>query len=148
MAKSNKSRGYYIDGPMHDSKAFHSLRGSTYLVLSGFLSKRHFEKQGKKKYCINCDNLTFTYKEAKNRYGISCPSFSNAINQLLAKGFIVIIHAGGSCDKDKTIYGMSNKYLIWEPGDIFEVKLKVVIQKGFLNNPKTIDKSILTRGEK
>lgn len=50
-------------------------------------------------------------------YGISQKRVARAIDELLAKGFIEIINPGGLYDKDKAIYGLTDDYRKWRPGD-------------------------------
>jgi len=90
-------------------------------VLCLLLGKRQF---GKRKDRNNQaiiertdgNRLTLTYKELEAR-GISQERATRSIDELLAKGFIEIIHPGGLYDKDKAIYGLSDDYQKWRVGD-------------------------------
>jgi len=66
-----------------------------------------------------------------NKFGITQPRLTRAIEQLLAKGFITIIHPGGGHRHDKAIYGLSDKYLTWKPGMVIEKREKESVQRGF-----------------
>ena len=49
---------------------------------------------------------------------------------MLAKGFITIKHQGGAYKHDKSLYGLSDNYLLWEKGHIFK-KRKKSLKKGY-----------------
>jgi hypothetical protein len=136
MAKKKKlPPGTWIERDMFESKAYLSLKGFAPQLLTLILSKRWFETVGRKgkekRICINRDSITFTYIEAKTKYGITKSRLSRAIGELLAKGFITIVHRGGGYKQDKTIYGLSDKFLIWQPGTVFETRKKEKVQRGF-----------------
>lgn len=141
MAKPKLPPGTWFEREMFESKAFIALRGFAPQLLVLFLAKRHFEnhalKKGKiKRVCVNCDSIYFTYIEAKQKYGVTKARFTRAIDELLAKGFIAIVHRGGAYQKDKTIYGLSDKWLNWQPKMVFEVRQKESVKRGFCD-PKT-----------
>jgi hypothetical protein len=80
------------------SEAFRSLKKITTDVLIRFLQKRHYSKSGKgknAKVTYDNDGLIFTYTEA-DCFKISRASFRRAIQELYEKGFISIMHQGGS----------------------------------------------------
>ena len=68
------------------------------------------------------ESIVFTYIEAQKKYGVSIPRLKRAIDDLLAKGFITIIHQGGAYKRDKTIYGLSDKWRLWTPGIKLETR--------------------------
>jgi hypothetical protein len=141
MAKKYKvSPGTWIERETFESKAFLSLRGFAPQLLILMLSKRQFTKykmkSGKeKRICTNCDSLNFTYTEAqkygKNKYKITIPRLKRAFNDLLEKGFIRIIHQGGAYKQDKSIYGLSDEWVFWQPGANFNNKRNSDIKRGF-----------------
>jgi hypothetical protein len=88
------------------------------------------DKKGKKKTTWIDDNLTMTYLELEKTYGVTRPRIVRAIDELLAKGFIEIRHHGGICQKDKSIYAMSDNYLIWTPGVVFS-KREYDLKRGY-----------------
>ena len=109
MAKKTKAApGTWIEREMFESKAFVALKGFAPQLLILFLAKRKIETRGKqgkqKRVCVNHDSLHFTYIEAKEKFGVSKPRFTRAIEDLLEKGFITIVHQGGGYQQDKTIY--------------------------------------------
>ena len=140
MGKPKLPAGTWVKRDLFKSKAFWSLKGIAPQVLILLLGKRHLKKikHGKREewICTNCDDLNFTYIEAEKEYGISKSRFSRAIGELLAKGFISIAHRGGAYKQDKSIYALSDKWMLWQPGTIFETREKVKVQRGFCR-PKT-----------
>ena len=120
---------------MFESKAFLSLSGFAPQLLVLFLSKRQFQKVGpkgkEKNMCINCDSLRFTGIEAKKKYGITKSRFIRAIDELLAKGFITVVHKGGGYKQDQSIYALTETWRLWQPGTVFETRNKENIQRGF-----------------
>ena len=127
--------GTWIERDIFLSPSYLRLKGTAPQVLVIFYGKRKFikvksKKNNKKSICTNCDHITFTYKEAES-LGLSKPQFTRAIDELLAKGFISIVHQGGSYKKDKTVYKISEKWRIWKPGNVFETRNKDSIKRGY-----------------
>jgi hypothetical protein len=129
-------QGTYIEKRMFESRAFLALQGSALQVLVLFLGKRIFERVGKKpskkRVCVNCDSITFTYIEAHKKYGFTKQRFLRAIDDLLAKGFIEVKHQGGGYKQDKSIYALSVKWTFWNSGTVFEQRKRDPVQRGFL----------------
>ncbi len=127
--------GTYVEKELFESKAYLSLKGFAPQLLILLLGKRSFckIKRGKKrKYeCVNNGNITFTYKEAQQKYGLTIPRFTRAIDELLSKGFIKIVHQGGGIDGDQTIYALSNDYLLWSEGKVIRSREPEQIARGF-----------------
>lgn len=141
MAKYKKlAPGTWIEREMFESGAYLALTGFAPQLLTLTLAKRQFEnhsRKGKqKRICINCDKLNITYTEFKNRYGISQPRMTRAIDQLLAKGFLSIVYPGGTFRQDKAVYALSTNWIIWKPGMVFETREKENIERGFCNPKK------------
>jgi hypothetical protein len=59
---------------------------------------------------VNANEIEFTYLEASKKFGITNSRFTRAIDDLIAKGFIEIVHHGGCYQKDKTRYGLSERW--------------------------------------
>jgi hypothetical protein len=135
MSKKYKAGGTFIERELFESKAYLSLKGFAPQLLTLILGKRQFKVEGRKgkqkRVCINCDSLNITYTEFKNEYGISQPKMTRAIDQLLEKGFISIMHPGGAFRKDKAVYSLSTNWIIWQTGTIFESRKKETIKRGF-----------------
>jgi len=83
---------------------------SVYLI---FRCKCQYSKmQGKKKRWVHTNNgeIVFTYKEALEKYGITRPRFTRAIDELLAKGFIDIKSSCAGIYKATTLYGIADRW--------------------------------------
>ena len=89
------------------------------------------QKGKDKTVVVNKDSISFSYIEAKKKYVISQPRFTRGIDELLAKGFITRKHNGGGRKQDKAIYGLSDKYMLWNPGTVFEEREKDLTERGF-----------------
>lgn len=135
MAKDkNLPGGTFIYREMLQSKAFLSLKGFAPQLLLLFLDARKREmvktrKGVKFKKWID-DNLTMPYARLEKTYSITRPRIVRAIDELLAKGFLEVRHAGGTFKKDKSIYALSDNYLIWRPGTVFS-RRKYDIVRGY-----------------
>ena len=79
----------------------------------------------------NCDKLNITYTEFKNKYGITQPRMTRALDQLLEKGFLSIVYPGGTYRQDKAIYSLSTNWMIWQTGIIFEGRERESVARGF-----------------
>lgn len=132
------AKGAFVDALLLESKAYLSLVGIAPQVLMLIMLKRQFEKvhagkPGKvgNRTCVNSNSLSLTYIEAKKKYGITQPRFTRAIDELLAKGFLTKNHPGGGYQKDKALYALSDKYLMWQKGLAIEERKKDPLQRGF-----------------
>ena len=132
LSKNGYGKYTSIETDMVISKAFQSLNGSCKNLLILFLIKRklRFEK-AKIPICVNPDEICMTYKE------LEAPPFEyhpeqirRSLKTLLVRGFIEIIYQGGGYKKDKSIYGISDKWRIWEPGKDFSPK-KRDVKRGY-----------------
>ena len=131
------AKGTYIEADILESQAYLSLSGIAPQVLSLFLLKRQFEKVGgkkngkPKKVCVNQNSLSLTYIEAKEKFGITQPRLTRAIDDLLAKGFLACIHQGGAYQQDKSIFGLSENWRLWRPGMVIDTRKKEAVNRGF-----------------
>lgn len=115
MGKSSKGKNIWFERELLESKAYLALKTATaYKVLALFWIKRQFMKlgrSGKKEWnIINNGEIEFTYKEAKNKLGISEATFKNAIDELREKGFINIAFTGMGVHKVKNLYEICNRW--------------------------------------
>ena len=130
-------KGTFVERDLFESPAFIALGGVAPQMLIYLLGERIFKKPHKKsqtRTCVNEDNLTFSYTELK-KLGITQPRGTRGFDELLAKGFITIKHHGGGYQKDQNIYALSNKWLLWHKGMVFE-KRPQVMKRGFQNARK------------
>ena len=139
MAKK-QAKGVYLTSEIIESQSFHNLSGTAKEILLLFLLKRSFPTikiKGKpQRICTNWNKINFCYSEAKKR-GFSQKRFTRAIDDLLAKGFISIVHPGGGFEKDKAVYMLltepesTNRWRIWCKGTVFESRTKESVTRGF-----------------
>jgi hypothetical protein len=134
MGKGKAAPGTWVERDMFESSAFLSLKGFAPQLLIFFLSKRRIEMVGpkgkQKRTCVNCDNLCVTYVELE-KLGVSRPRITKGLDDLLAKGFLNQIHAGGAYRKDKSIYALSDKWRLWTPGAVFGKRVRDVVRRGY-----------------
>ena len=147
--KSKKGKfksGTWVEREMFMSRAYLSLSGFAPQLLILFLGKRDFNSQ---RECKNKGNITMTYAELENIFnrgkrsqfggkekdGITRPRIIRAIDELLAKGFIQIVHQGGAYKQDKSIFALSEDWRIWHPGVVFSERKKDTRTRGY-RNPK------------
>ena len=146
MGKQNKKGklkpGTWVKREMCMSRAYLSLTGFAPQLLSLFLLKRDFTDNYE---CKNCHKLTMTYAELENIFnhekqndfgnkkiaGISRPRIIRAIDELLAKGFIEIVHQGGAFQQDKSIYALIDDWRIWHKGAVFGKRPRDIRTRGF-----------------
>jgi len=137
MGKGYINPNFWVERRLAGSKAFLSLTATAVKVLMIFLTKRQCEqvgRRGKKQWTIkNNGEITFTYKEAKRKYGISESAFRRAIDELISKGFIDIAQTGMGVHKVTTWYSTSDRWRLYGTPDYEEPKPrpKRPINRGF-----------------
>lgn len=96
------------------SKAWLELGGVATQIYLLFLIRRKVEKIGKKgherTFFPNSQELEFSYKEAKAKFDITQPRFIRAIDSLIENGFLDIVKPGGALFREKTLYGLSERW--------------------------------------
>jgi hypothetical protein len=130
--KVGKGKGTFVLSDVYESGAFWALKGAAPQMLIYLFGKREFRrvnKTDKHPKCVNDHELFLSYIELQ-KLGITQPRATRGFDDLLAKGFIEIIHAGGGCQRDQSIYSLSNRWLFWKRGTIFS-KRPGVIKRGF-----------------
>jgi DNA-binding MarR family transcriptional regulator len=143
-----KSGGIYIERELFKSKAFFSLGKNSIRLLLALLDNRKLAPQKKGKpgkgdsKFSNLNSLTATYKQLHNEYDMPSAVITRAIDDLLAKGFVEIVHHGGTYKKDKTIFKLINKYLFWNKSTVFATR-KYDIKRGFQGQMKGFENIIL-----
>jgi hypothetical protein len=140
MLKTKLPGKIWIDRGMFESKAYLSLTGFAPQLLIMVLGKRRFEKQGRKGkekwVLLNGDQINITYTEFKREHGVTQPKLTRAIDQLLAKGFLSIVHSGGTYRHDKAVYALSDNWIIWKQGMAIQKREKETIERGFCCSKK------------
>ena len=126
-----RGKGTFVERELFESPAFISLRGVAAQMLIYMLGKREFKQANKGRICVNANELKLSYIELK-KLGITQPRATRGFDELLAKGFINLEYHGGCCQKDQSIYSLSNQYLLWRKGMVFSERPNV-LRKGFQN---------------
>lgn len=133
LSKNGYGKYTIIETDMMVSKVFLTLNGSAKNILLLFLLKRKgwkFEK-GKVPVSLKNDNLTMTWLElGAPPFNFHAGIINRGIKTLVSRGFIKIMHRGGACAKDRTIYAISENWRLWNPGADFSEKGKA-IKRGF-----------------
>ena len=145
--KGKFKSGTWIDEEMFTSRAYFSLKGIAPQLLTLFLAKRDFIKKDGKYICTNKDKITMTYAELENIYnlgshnkhlpkdGLKRPSITRGRDDLMAKGFVRIVHQGGGYQQDKTRYALAEDWQWWQPGQVIYKRPKDTRTLGY-RNPK------------
>jgi len=129
-----RGKGTFVDRDLFESPAFFALGGVAPQMLIYFLGKRNFENTKKGRICTNAKELKLSYIELAE-LGISQPRGTRGFNELLAKGFLKIEHHGGGCQKDMSVYSLSNQYELWRKGLVIATRPKSV-RKGFMDKAR------------
>jgi len=110
--RSNKP--VFVDRRILRSQAFKELGGTATKVLLVFLSKRQVQqiKTSKRQFWAdtNRGEITFTYREAEKKYGISRHAFYRAVTELMDLGFVDIYEPGVEYARVSTKYGISDRW--------------------------------------
>ena len=118
MGKPRKSSVVCIERQLLGAKAYQSLRSPTaFRVLAIFWTKRQIAevgRSGKRRWEItNNGEITFSYEEARKKYGISNSAFRDAIDELREKGFIDIASSGMGVHKVTNLYALSERWKLF-----------------------------------
>lgn len=123
-----------------ESDAFLNLSGAAVKVLLFFLKKRQIEKSGKKGHerviIKNNGIIEFTFREAKNKYKISYPRFSRAIDNLIKNGFLEITKRGTIGRKEANFYFLSERWRKFGTNDFKFIERKKIKHKMGFCEPK------------
>jgi len=93
-----------IPGRMMRSKAYIDLSNTAKFVLMLFMHRRTWYKEGKgkkTKRIYENRNLMFTYREARELWGINGRTFRDCIEQLISHGFIRVQEQGGTLQGER-----------------------------------------------
>ncbi|MFC1739443.1 hypothetical protein ACFL1G_10400 [Planctomycetota bacterium] len=137
MSKSETWTGIWLKRRLILSEAFRALKtSSSHVVLMIFMSKRDMQEAGlgkRKEWIIqNNGEITFTYKEAEQKYGISNSRFTKALDELIDKGFIDIAAPGVGVYKLSTLYSISERWKDYgTPDFVKKERKKGTINRGF-----------------
>lgn len=112
--------GIFIYRTMIMSPAFQDLNKSGIFLLIALLNARKYEKYKDRKtkrtsHVLDGTNIEMPYVTLKEVWGLNQQQVSIAIDNLLAKGFIEIVHRGGLGEHDRARYSLIDDYLWWTP---------------------------------
>lgn len=98
-----ESDTFFIKRDHIESKAHRYLHRNSRKLLYAFHQKAKLK--------TNKDGgIIFTYAEGKKELGLSKKSFARALNELINKGFIDLLHQGGSVKGDYNVYAISQRW--------------------------------------
>lgn len=136
MGPTKKPLGdIWVGRKLKEKDAFRKLKKTSILVYLDFLGKKQTEKKtrpGRADEWIikNNGEIIYTYKEAEGR-GISRASFRDAIDDLIAHGFIDIAEIGSGGRKgDVTKYAISDRWKHYGTDKFVEHKRRPDTRKG------------------
>ncbi|MBU2511699.1 hypothetical protein KJ966_10180 [bacterium] len=120
MRKKTKSNKIWIDRDIYQSEAFCELVKRSKFgvpVLIWFFHSRQFGSKSGAKFgrqsdlpIINNGKIEFTYKTAKKRLGISKPTFSKILSDLVELGFIDQTTLGGGYARECNLFAISERW--------------------------------------
>jgi hypothetical protein len=108
--KKSSNHTMFVDREMHRSKAFQELSKATVVLLFEFYYRRKLEQRGGDWVITNNAQITFSYREAKRKFGFSPSTMARGISQLVQYGFVDIAHQGICTSKDSSRYGISQRW--------------------------------------
>jgi hypothetical protein len=113
MSEDNPEHGFFFNAALYRSQAFLSLNKNSIKVLIAL-----YELKSE----LATDEIEAGYNHFENEFGISRSSLSGVFDELMAKGFVELIHKGGSKKSDVSRYRLSDAYTGWKLGTapIFE----------------------------
>lgn len=143
MAKRKMPAGTWIERDLFTAPAYLELSGFAPQLLILFLGKRDIAKD---KSVKNRDSINMTYielecfyerREVQGRFpaklprGITKQRIIRALDNLLAHGFIQIVRKGGAYQQDKSVYGLTEDWRLWQPGMVFRTRERDTRQLGY-----------------
>jgi len=124
--KNEKSTKYpaYLTYQLFTSEAFRHLAPSARDVLILTLYEVRFSQSKKRgKYTpvvLNRNELIIPYAEIKSRLRYSDKTIWSAFRQIMAHGFLKVVKHGGGAKHDYQVYGLSEEWRKWKPGEVVE----------------------------
>lgn len=113
----------YMTYQLYISDAFRGLRPASRDILGLLFFEINIAPHNKRgqKYqptVTNRNDIRLPYAEIEERLGYSQKTIWTAFKEILAHGFLKVIKYGGGRKGDCNIYGLSEKWRNWEPGQI------------------------------
>jgi hypothetical protein len=115
MRGQKRSNRMFIEKDLLASHAWLDLGGiSAQIYLLFRLRCQVMRPKGLRTYTItNNGELSFSYAEAKRKFGVTAPRFRRAIDDLVTHGFIDITGTGMGVHKILTTYAVSERWRSW-----------------------------------
>mgnify|MGYP001186320733 CR=1 FL=1 len=118
--------GIFFEREIFRSRAFLSLSKNGIKLLLAVLDariqnpnyKKHKAKGHRADRFINTRELKASYDHLKKHFGMNVSAVARGKDELLAKGFISIVHPGGSGKHDPAIFALEDDFKTWKPGMI------------------------------
>lgn len=117
------SRGTYVENDLLTSRAFLALNcPAAYCVYLIFRLKLQFPPKDKESRIrrdrtgresigpLNSRELQFSYREAREFYGMSSGVFGRALRELHRVGLIDVVKSGMGLERDCSVYGLSKRW--------------------------------------
>jgi len=140
-------RDIFLEWEIGESGAFRELSATGIRVLLKFFQKRTWIKSGKgrsKKTAYVNTGLVFTYEEAATM-GIPNTTFNEAVNKLIAVGFIDTEHQGGAYGKDFSRYAVSERWRKFGTESFEKIEKKRSLPQGMDVRSNMTRKQLLLR---
>jgi len=135
---SKKIKFAKLEKRMVYSKAFQNINAPTLKILSYLLLQLRWVNtariKNKPKYiAVNKDKIEMLYSTFKKPpFNMGEHTIARSITSLLSHGFIEVKKQGGRCKGHKTIYGYSERWHEWEPGQVIFTR-KPFFARGFVS---------------
>ena len=143
MGKKRKGPKFaQIPVKMGMSQAWLTLNSPGHKVMTYVLFKVWIENIGTKAkpnfVCTNKNEIQILYGDLTEApYNMPRKSITRGIDELLSRGFIKVIEQGGSKKGHASIYGISEDYLKWSPGDQPVSVRRPYRKRGFCSKTET-----------
>jgi hypothetical protein len=141
---------FCLEKKMVRSKAWLSLKGVAPQMYLIFRTKCRMEKTkfGKREEWVILNNgeITFTYREAKQNFGITSSRFARGLDELIGKGFIDIIETGQGIHRLTTKYAISERWRKYNTDEFVTIKReKGHFKPGFQKKSKSHKRELSSR---
>ena len=107
---SKAGNAMFIERDMHRSPAFWGLSKSATVILFELFSRRKLKQREGAWVITNNGQITFSYREAKRKFGFFPSTMVRALTQLVEYGFIDIAHQGIATSEDFSKYAISQRW--------------------------------------
>jgi len=115
MRAQKRSDRLYVEKDLLTSRAWLDLGGISPQVYFLFRLRCQVQKpKGLRTWTItNNGRITFTYREARKKFGLTAPRFRRAIDDLIDHGFLSVKASGMGVHKVETYYEICDRWKSW-----------------------------------